>query len=171
MCSGGGEAAWDLSGESTLRNVNEYLYSFKDANITCSGTGRRWRPTPWGSSHPIIDKSCRTPWQVGVDWWRIGELIKSDVRYSEKWNVWPHEINISWMKVRVIWPPQRVKYFSFRPSSMCLGLVLANEHMIQNYTHINWMRGNVNWKTTSPCFAYILKMAICYPQGRGMLRK
>ena len=39
--SGGGEAAWDLSGESTLRNVNEYLYSFKDANITCSGTGRR----------------------------------------------------------------------------------------------------------------------------------
>ena len=39
--TGGGEAAWDLSGESTLRNVNEYLYSFKDANITCSGTGRR----------------------------------------------------------------------------------------------------------------------------------
>ena len=39
--SGGGEAAWDLSGESTLRNVNECSYSFKDANITCSGTGRR----------------------------------------------------------------------------------------------------------------------------------
>ena len=44
---GGGEverrvsAAWDLSGESTLRNVNEYLYSFKEANITCSGAGRR----------------------------------------------------------------------------------------------------------------------------------
>ena len=39
--AGGGEAAWDLSGESTLRNVNECSYSFKDANITCSGAGRR----------------------------------------------------------------------------------------------------------------------------------
>ena len=44
---GGGEverrvsAAWDLSGDSTLRNVNECLYSFKEANITCSGAGRR----------------------------------------------------------------------------------------------------------------------------------
>ena len=86
---------------------------------------------------------------------RIRELIKIDVRYPKKWNFWPHEVHISLVKVRVVWPPQRVKYFSFRPSSMCLGLVLANEHMIQNYAHINWMRGNVNWKTASPCFAFI----------------
>ena len=83
-----------------------HLYSFKDANITCSGAGRRWRPTSWGSSHPIVDKNCRTPWQVGVDWWKNRRVEKSDVRCSEKWNVWPHGINISWMKVRVIWPPQ-----------------------------------------------------------------
>ena len=97
-----------------------------------------------------VDKKwCQIFWEVKcLDGWMDGWIYLWVL-------VWPHEINISWMKVRVIWPPQRVKYFSFRPSSMCLGLVLANEHMIQNYTHINWMRGNVNWKTASPCFAYI----------------
>ena len=81
----------------------------------------------WGSGEAVLSKSqgieLLNDWEELPDsmagWCRlvkrIGELVKSDVRYSKKWNVWPRNIHISWVKVRVIWPPQRVKYFPFQP--------------------------------------------------------
>ena len=53
-------------GAPCYRMLLNDLYYFKDANNT-------WRPTPKGSRLRRIEKSCRTPWQTGVDWWKESE--------------------------------------------------------------------------------------------------